>query len=335
MGSHWKDVNRDHTVHYIYYNVIQRIVLREHRSKEMENEATAYAEAQKSACGLRAALLHKINRFRMDVISQDWADDKFIRISGSSGYGYVSADKVKRYLMPLFNKHGLELKIRYSNLKFEEKAGAGVHCTVKLSATLIDIDTGASETYEVYGEGSSTGDKSVSIAQTIALKQWVVQEFMIMDGVDLTDLNSEQGSYYRKSAEEQEEVRSKVLERSIKPAPRKEEQEEKQPEPAKTLEKIPDETPAEDPGTDVMPAPEETPVAEEPAPKAERKAAPKADGDGPNAVQKKVIAKITAAWEAAAKDGTATPEEYNAMSMACAEIANPEMAAQFITTYRR
>ena len=275
-------------------------------------------------------LFRKLSELRKDILTKDWVDDKYYMINNKPQYGYLSADKVKRTLAPLFCKHGVEMRVKFSELEYRPAIGnMSQHWTIRLDVTLIDTETGESDTSTVYGEAGDSGDKGVNKAQTCALKQWVFSEFLIADGVDpdASDSGPAVSGFYRKSDEEKEEVVSKVLSQSMKPMPKA--------IPKKEAPK------AEEHEAEAAPAP----VKEEPkeAPKAEPKTEPKVEpkteapavgGFKPTGPQAKAIARIESVWEERARAGEVTPEEYNKMSMARATLASSSDAVAFIKTYK-
>lgn len=156
-------------------------------------------------------LYKKISAMRAEIITKDWSDDKMYA-SGATRYSYLSADKVKRTLGPLFSKHGLEFRVKFSELTPEAGYGnVAMHWAIRLDATLIDVDTGETETSTVYGEAGDVADKGIIKAQTAAIKQWVLAVFFIADGIDpdAADSSANHGSF--RSADDQETVRSRVL----------------------------------------------------------------------------------------------------------------------------
>lgn len=283
---------------------------------------------------MKPTLLQKISELRKEVLLKDWSDDKIFSINGKGGYQYLSADKVKKTLAPLFSKHGIELKIRFSELECRNAIGnMSQHWTIRLDVSLVDVDSGDMCTSTVYGEAGDSGDKGVSKAQTCAIKQWVFSEFFIADGIDPDAVGSmtDVGGFYKKSPEDREEVVSKVLAQSMKPTPK----EEPKTEAVKT--EVPKEEPKEAPKEEPKAVPEAKPAkkpkADAPASE-EESPAPKAGGFKPTGPQAKAIARIEAVWEERAKAGQVSVEEYNAMSMARATMASAADAVAFIKTYK-
>ena len=153
------------------------------------------------------SLYKKINSLRADIIQCDWEGDKMISVGGGS-YRYVSSKKVRSNFAPLLVKNGLEMDVKYRDLvalpSYNEKKPA--HWMITLDVSLIDCDTGASRSYTVYGESSDMNDKGVAMVQTIALRQWILQEFLITDGFDPEDMGEDyQRNYAKKTPDEIEE----------------------------------------------------------------------------------------------------------------------------------
>lgn len=292
----------------------------------------------------------KISGLRKDLLTLDWSDDKIMK-GGSLSYPYLSTDKVKRNVAPLFAKHGLELKVCFNELESREPVGEFTsHWTVKMTAYLIDIDTGEFEQYSAYGEATDKNDKAINKAQTSAFKQWITSTFSIADGIDPeVSYNSPSGSFHKRTEAEEEEVKSKILANAEKPPmpkppadkPKREPkpaEERKAPKEVRTMdESALDSDPAPapevvEPVPEIEPMPEikeikmpEAPKAEEPAPVA---------GFKPSGVQAKAIERITTTYEARAKAGEISAEDYNQMSMDCASIASVKDATAFIKKYR-
>lgn len=158
-----------------------------------------------------------MNNFRKDVIALDWKDDGRVTFGGNKGYGYLSADKVKKQFAPLLAKHKLELIPEYSDLQcLSPRDSAISHFTVLFKCTLIDIETGDSVTGCAYGEGVDSGDKAIAKAQTAAFKAWAISSYSLADGIDPEGGVVEQG-FTIQSNTEKEAVKSRVLDAAIAP----------------------------------------------------------------------------------------------------------------------
>ena len=168
------------------------------------------------------ALFTKINALRADILTKDWSDDKNFMMNGKIMYPYLSADKVKKTIAPLFHKHGLELVMNFTDLtERAEVGGFKQHWSIRLEATIIDVDTGAQTTNSVYGEAGDVGDKGINKAQTAAIKQWVMSQFLVADGIDPESDSPMRTNppFVSKTQAETEEVKSQILSKTVKPAP--------------------------------------------------------------------------------------------------------------------
>lgn len=191
----------------------------------------------------RAAFLRKKNEARKKSMVLDWTKDKALSYNGKLGYKYLSVEKMKRNLLPIFTECGLDFKFDYRNLTKQESPSVAMseHWILECTATLTDIDTGYSEKTVVYGESADSLDKGVAKASTYALKTWLADTFMLIDGVDPDQIaETPIKVFVPKSEREQEEVKSKVFEKAIPPTPVKEpEVKEEQAEEPKEPEKAP------------------------------------------------------------------------------------------------
>ena len=276
----------------------------------------------------RAALYKKLNAFRADVIQCDWKDDKMVSLGGAKGYPYLSSDKIIKNLAPLLVKHGIELDVEFSDLVNAAREGSS-HWTVKASITFTDVETGFTTVSCAYGEGQDSQDKGVAKAQTAAFKKCLSARCMIADGIDPDAVDIfEPKNYYKKSAEEQEEVKSKVLSAAVKSKAEVKEE----PKPIEELKveipekKEPEAVKVEDAPVEVRTeAPKEEPKGEFAA----------GNGFVPSVPQKRVLDNITDTWERLAKAGKVTAAEYNEMSMARISIKGPADVIAFANKYKR
>lgn len=95
-------------------------------------------------------------------------------------YDYFSEAQYKELFTELFSKHGIELRIDeadYGTFDGTDKQPFGR--VVTLACTLIDIDTGYSETSRHTGEGLDRGDKAGYKATTGAIKKFLSSTFLV------------------------------------------------------------------------------------------------------------------------------------------------------------
>ena len=295
----------------------------------------------------RVAFLQKKNEARKRAAVLDWEKDKAMSFGGKPGYRYLSIDKMKRNLLPVFMSVGLDFKLDYKSIEQHNEIGAmSQHWTIVCEVTLTDVDTGYSETTTVFGESGDSGDKAIGKASTYALKTWLADTFMLIDGIDPDADSSEAFApkvFTPKTDKEQDEIKSKAFSNGIKPN-----------EPAKPAE--PESEPAPQPS-------EPKPAAPKPAaPKAPAKPTLKDSGDPtekkpatekkpgevaieklkeeaaasfkPTVPQQNMINNILARMSEKAKAGKMSNEEYETFTKELSELRNNSMAVAFIKKYR-
>lgn len=302
----------------------------------------------------RLAFLRKKNEARRKSAALDWEKDKAVSYGNKPGYRYLSIDKMKRNLLPVFMESGLDFKFDYGNIQKSDPIGSmSQHWVLECTATLTDIDTGYSETTVVYGESGDSGDKAIAKASTYALKTWLADTFMLIDGVD-PDQGSEASSgkvFIPKTDKEQEEVKSKVFANAV-PTP------ETQAVPATPVTPTAPVTPAvpKPPVPNAVPKPP-TPAAPKPippqpptppvpapsAPKAEEKPGEaairklkqeKIDSFVPSVPQQNAINNIVARWSEKAQTGEMSNEQYEEFCKDRSEIGNNQEAIAFIKKWK-
>ena len=330
--------NKDNYIYAIRYVGIRNTLIQRKEVNRMESEGMSE----------KARLYTKINRFRADVIQQDWSDDKMM--TGKTSYRYLSTDKIKKQVAPLLVKHGLELELDFKNIFFyhEPVDPLRKQCTVELEVKIVDIDTGCSKMDHVYGEGGDFLDKAVSKAQTYALKEWLTAFLMLADGIDTEAAGI---PFQPKTPVESESVRSKILENAVKPPAPKPVETPKVavPKPVETPKPVAPkpvespkkeipvaETPKDEPKED--PKPIETPVGDDKSDVVtEEKVdeAPVSNRYKPTGMHKKAIDKIVEDWTEDAKNGKLSAEQYNEMTYELVTMTGAEDARAFIRKYKK
>lgn len=295
--------------------------------------AVGDAEVQDCSDGQSLTFLQRLNRFRADVQRCDWSYDKYLTLAGNRGYPYISSDKCRRNMAPLLVKHGFELVISFSELTRHPGYGnATNHWTVRLDASLKDVITGEMQTSTVYGEAGDSGDKGLAKAQTAAIKQWILTTQLLAEGMD-PDVDSSAvptGSFQKRTPEETEEVRSKVLEHGLKPsnAPAEPRKPVKREEPKEVPKEVPKEIPVE---TSKEPEPAQ---GEERPESGDEERVEAVVPEGLSNMHKAAIQKIVDRFTEGAKHGVVGPSAYNIMSADCASIKDAKDAVAFIKKYK-
>lgn len=120
-------------------------------------------------------------------------------------YQYFSEAQYKQLFTELFSEYGIELfvdEIDYGTFEGTDKQPFGR--TVTLACTLIDIDTGFTETSKHTGEGLDRGDKAGYKATTGALKRFLSSTFLVatQDDPEREDeKNSSKSNNYKKQVQ--------------------------------------------------------------------------------------------------------------------------------------
>ena len=270
----------------------------------------------------------------------DWEKDKAMSYGNKPGYRYLSVDKMKRNLLPVFMAVGLDFKLSYREIEDRGTLSSlPVHWTIECDATLTDIETGYSETTSVYGESGDSLDKGLSKASTYALKTWLSDTFMLVDGID-PDADPTDGgaikSYTLKTDKEKDEIKSKVLSNGTKPEPPQEEPKVKEESKVKESPKEPESKPEPVEQTETKPAPDNAePPARTPAEVAIEKLKSEAVAAfKPSIPQKNMIDSILARWAKKKEGGEVTPEQDKEFNDDLNSITNSTSAVAFIKKYK-
>ena len=100
-------------------------------------------------------------------------------------YKYFSEAQYKQLFTGLLADAGLELKTDVKEcIQYEGSGKQAFGRIVAVDYTLIDTETGFSETSRVYGDGMDKGDKGIYKAYTGSLKYYLANTFMVATGDD-------------------------------------------------------------------------------------------------------------------------------------------------------
>lgn len=123
-------------------------------------------------------------------------------------YKYFSEAQYKTLFTDLFSANGLEMKFSEEDYKdFDGTDKQPFGRMVKITFSLIDVDTGFSEDSTITGEGLDKGDKAGYKAYTGALKYWLANTFMVATGDD-PETESPDGQKTTKCADCGKEIKS-------------------------------------------------------------------------------------------------------------------------------
>ena len=272
----------------------------------------------------------KLNEMRAESNTLDWTPDKFVSLnpSGTKGYHYISVYKMRRNLAPLFAKHKIEFIPKYYDVELKQ-VGSSYYWVTHLEARMIDTESGFETSAYSIG-GAPVSDKGISISKAFALKEWLSDQFLLIDGMIDPEEDSPASmtkTFVKKEPVEEEAAKSQILAKSIRPIEPVPPKTESEPAKVEKAESVPTKTPV----TESAPAKVE---------KAESAPAVLADDGVPedkegvpipqmNAI--KNIFKIRTQW---AKDGKMSVEEYNQMSADYLEVNDSASSVVFIKKYR-
>lgn len=284
----------------------------------------------------KMSLMKKISDLRDDMMRCDWSGDKMISV-GNNSYYYVSSPKMRRNFAPLLRKHGLEMSVEYSDLQqLKSLQKKDFHWCVTVHVELIDVETGESRKYSAFGESSDNSDKGIAMAQTIALRQCVLQEFLITDGFDPEDADAAESgkTFTPKSPAEMVDVKSKILNKGVPP---KKTAEAKSEESKKELGYKVKQLEVEDVRKEEDPAEEakEKVVTEESSDELNKIDDLDFLTDAIPLIHQKTIDNIVRKWTEAADKGKCSVGEYNEMSFDCTNIKTAGDASAFIKKYKK
>jgi Cu2+-containing amine oxidase len=93
-------------------------------------------------------------------------------------YKYIKAVDVIREVRSLLVDQGLRLKSEVSSID-RQPCGKMTLATITIKYTLIDAETGETETTHMIAEGADTGDKAINKAMTSGLKYFFRDTFML------------------------------------------------------------------------------------------------------------------------------------------------------------
>jgi len=295
----------------------------------------------------RIAFLKKKNEARKAASKLDWEKDKAMSYGNKPGYRYLSIDKMKRNLLPVFMGLGLDFNLSYRSV--EDKGAIGTlpaHWIIECEVTLTDMDTGYSERTTVFGESGDVLDKGLSKASTYALKTWLSDTFMLIDGID-PDMDPTEmvvsKTFTPKTDKEKDEIKSKVLSNGVKPEetvqPTAEPSKPAKPAKPKAAKPAKPEEPEKTEEAPAEPEKKEEPAKEEHVKTPAEEAIDKLKAEAvaafkPSIPQQNMINRIMAKWSEQLENGEVTQEQYDAMMKDKGDITNSTSAVAFIKKYK-
>lgn len=134
----------------------------------------------------------KIMELSLRISAQDWTPDGGYIVKGRS-IEYVTGQKLKRVIRPILNDLKILFSIDVNDVSALPACGVKEnHVLARCIVTLTDAESGESKGYYVVSEGADTGDKAVLSAISYAKREFWIQNFDIIDGLEDEDTASSQ-----------------------------------------------------------------------------------------------------------------------------------------------
>lgn len=148
----------------------------------------------------------KIQKFRKEILKEDWKPDSSYTRPGPRGMplviNYVSINKIKRNTAPIHAELGLDLKINMDEV-IDIPNNGGVRG--KFTFILTDLDSCQTDETTVYSSAPSS-DKGESVSISNAIRIFYSSRFGIVDGIEFDE------------HDEVSEMKSALSEKAIPPA---------------------------------------------------------------------------------------------------------------------
>lgn len=133
----------------------------------------------------RVALLQKIFNVGEILANRPWVMDGY---NSHQSYEYVTSDKYREELGRACRTVGLLFKVNIGNRSFEQLEGSKMNLTTIVGTMcFIDPDTGEHEDYMVMGDGTDNLDKGIYKAETLMVKYFVLNNFLLPKQQDEID----------------------------------------------------------------------------------------------------------------------------------------------------
>lgn len=164
----------------------------------------------------RPALYKKIFDLGVALAKKPYVTDGY---NSQQGYEYVKSAYYRKVLGEACREVGLVFKFTLNNRLFTplEKTKNMNLTTVLGMMCLIDPDTGEHEDYSIIADGSDNLDKGVYKAETMAIKYFVLNNFLLPETQD--ELDPEDGKQDKQVAKEEEKAVNVIADEKPKPTP--------------------------------------------------------------------------------------------------------------------
>lgn len=148
-------------------------------------------------------LYKKIQKVGEWLAAQSWIMDGY---NSNQGYEYIKSHKYREMLGKACREVGLIFKVNIANRQFVKlEATKNMNLTtIYGSICFIDPESGAHEDYTVMADGSDNLDKGIFKAETMMLKYFVLNNFLLPQQQD--EMDPEDGTDEKKVAKEEAKV---------------------------------------------------------------------------------------------------------------------------------
>lgn len=148
-------------------------------------------------------LYKKIQKVGEWLAAQSWIMDGY---NSNQGYEYIKSHKYREMLGKACREVGLIFKVNIANRQFVKlEATKNMNLTtIYGSICFIDPESGAHEDYTVMADGSDNLDKGIFKAETMMIKYFVLNNFLLPQQQD--EMDPEDGTDEKKVAKEEAKV---------------------------------------------------------------------------------------------------------------------------------
>ena len=163
-------------------------------------------------------LYKKIQKVGEWLSRQAWISDGY---NSAQSYEYIKSHKYREMLGKACREVGLIFKVNIANRQFVKlEATKNMNLTtIYGTVCFIDPETGAHEDYTVMGDGSDNLDKGIFKAETMMIKYFVLNNFLLPQQQD--EIDPEDGADEKKVAKEETKAESKAPVNVVKEEPKK------------------------------------------------------------------------------------------------------------------
>lgn len=163
-------------------------------------------------------LYKKIQKVGEWLSRQAWISDGY---NSKQSYEYIKSHKYREMLGKTCREVGLIFKVNIANRQFVKlEATKNMNLTtIYGTVCFIDPETGAHEDYTVMGDGSDNLDKGIFKAETMMIKYFVLNNFLLPQQQD--EIDPEDGADEKKVAKEETKGENKAPVNVVKDEPKK------------------------------------------------------------------------------------------------------------------